>query len=427
MAMRHIKVSGPLGFALRAAFVLIFVGSCVPLRAFQPDRYAGSFLDVCNKGTVPVEVVVATRNDDMSRSSFSDLVRGSQKHYWNIEGITIAPQDCKNVNQNPDGVPAYIAFGFTDSRGVWGSGKIAQVPDIGSVGRPAPGNLFHEDKVLAGAAKVMCARKDETEYNMMDDDFQTDCAGLKLTGGLRAEVGHGAFFPLTSALYFYPTSNRCSGNVYHSCDDTGYYLNISPKPGDRELHATAGTRSGANAEPSDPDSDDPAKAMKKLHEFVDALQLKQYPACNVITKPEAEAVLGVSIDPPQPGRTLCRYQEPGYGTDASKKKQVTIGIWRSTAASGEDVNNRRNAIIKDKSLLPVSYKELPDFGDAALWVWAGGYYGALYAFRGGVVEVAVKISGVPENVALSTAKKFAARALGGTGKTGFVYAARKDQ
>ena len=75
----------------------------------------------------------------------------------------------------------------------------------------------------------------------------------------------------------------------------------------------------------------------------------------------------------------------------------------------------------------MSYKELPDVGDAAFWVWAGGYYGALYAFRGGMVEVAVKISGVPENMALATAKKLAARALGGTGKTGFVYAARKDQ
>lgn len=192
-----------------------------------------------------------------------------------------------------------------------------------------------------------------------------------------------------------------------------YYLNIAPKPGDRELHATVGSESSANRS-ANPDS-------------TDALRLKQYPACNVITTDEAEEVLGVTIDPPEPGRTLCRYQEPGYGTDPSKKKQVTIGIWRSAGASPDDVNNRRNAIIKDKSLLPVSYKELPGFGDAALWVWAGGYYGALYAFRGGTVEVAVKISGVPETVALSTAKKFAARALGGAGKTGFVYASRKDR
>jgi hypothetical protein len=76
-------------------------------------------------------------------------------------------------------------------------------------------------------------------------------------------------------------------------------------------------------------------------------------------------VLGVSIDSPEPGRLLCRYQEPGYGTDPSKKKQVTIGVFRSTAANAEAVNARRNLIINDKSLLPVTYKEVPNFGDAA--------------------------------------------------------------
>jgi hypothetical protein len=433
--MRQTEVSGPLGFALvrllpsmrrhtlQAAFVLIFLGFCMPSRA-QLDPYAGAFLEVCNKGTVPVEVVVATRNEDVARGGLFGSLTGTEKFYWNIEGIPIPPQICKNVNNNREGQPAYIAFGFTDAKGVWGSGKVAQVPDLGSVGRPTLNNIFHEEKVLtAAAAKVMCARKDETEYNI-NDDFQTDCATLTLTGGRRAEVGHGAFFPLTSALYFYPITYKCSTSPYNynPCTDTGYYLNIAPRPGDRDLHATPGSYSGADAEPRDPDLDDPVKALKKLRELLDAFQLKQYPACNVITEPEAEAVLGVAIDPPQPGRTLCRYQEPGYGTDASKKKQVTIGIWRSTTAAAEDVNNRRNAIIKDKSLLPVTYKEIPDFGDAAIWVWAGGYYGALYSFRGGMVEVAVKISGVPENVALSTAKKFAARALGGTGKTGFVYA-----
>jgi hypothetical protein len=34
----------------------------------------------------------------------------------------------------------------------------------------------------------------------------------------------------------------------------------------------------------------------------------------------------------------------------------------------------------------------------------------------------VKISGIAEKAALQAAKKFAARALGGTGKSGYVYA-----
>jgi hypothetical protein len=397
---------------LQAALVLIFLGSAIPLRAFQVDNPIGSTLDVCNKGTVPVEVVIATREEDLSRGFF--------KYTWEVGGYPLAPQTCKKVYEERYAYPAYIAFGFNDSKGEWGAGKMAQMPDFGTTAR-----LFKVEKVLTGAAKPICARKDQTGYSI-NDDFQIDCATAQLSG--RGEVGHGPLVAVTSALLFWPGSYNCNDvPIGASCNTSHYYLNIAPKPGDRELHATEGTEGGEDAEPPDPDMEDPVKALKKLRELVDALQLKQYPACNVITKAEVEAVLGVSIDPPQPGKTLCRYQEPGYGVDASKKKQVTVGIWRSTAAAAEDVNNRRNAIVKDKSLLPVSYKELPDFGDAAFWVWAGGYYGALYAFRGGMVEVAVKISGIPEDLALSTAKKWAARALGGTGKTGFVYAARKNQ
>jgi hypothetical protein len=411
--------------APQAVLVLIFLASCLRLHA-QPDTYTQSILDVCNKGTVSVEVVVASKNEDIARGGLFGAISGNGKYYWEIEGTSVAPRECKTVNTNA-GVPAYIAFGFADTKGVWGSGKIAQVPDLGKVGRPTASNLFHEDQVLIASpsAKEMCVHKDETQY-VMNDDFQTNCSTLKLTGGIRPDIGHGGFFPVTAVFYYYPESYRCpddpNPSVPYACENTHYYLNVTPGGGDRELHATVGTSGGGEDKPVDP-----AQAIQALRSILDNLQAQQNPACNVITKAEAEAVLGVPIDGPQPGRTLCRYQEPGYGTDPSKHKQITIGIWRSTTAAAEDVNNRRNAIIKDKSLLPVTYKELPDFGDAAFWVWAGGYYGALYAFRGGMVEVAVKISGVPESVALANAKKFAARPLGGTGKTGYLYAVRKDQ
>lgn len=406
----------------QVALILIFMGSAMPLHAYQDSAWSSLF--VCNKGTVPVEVVIAMRKDDPTRSTIGQMMMGKGKYYWDIEGKTLAPQTCSD-NRN-DANPAYIAFGFVDSKGVWGSGKTAQVPDFGSVPRPAitdflndPSDLLHKDlskleqegKVLTGAAKVICARKDETEYKM-NDDFQTDCATVQLTGAGR-EVGHGPFFPLTSALLYYPTGSSCNPAPYAVCPANAYYLNIAPRPGDRDIHATVGTEKGAK-NITNPDS-------------ADALRLRQVPACNVITQQEAEEVLGVSIDAPGPGRTLCRYQEPGYGTDESKKKQVTIGIFRSTVPNPEAVNERRNFIIHDNSLLPVTYKEVPNFGDAAFWVWAGGYYGALYVLKGGTLEIAVKISGIPEDVALSTAKKFATRVLGSTVKTGFVYAARKNQ
>jgi hypothetical protein len=408
--------------ALQVGLMLIFMGSAMPLHAFQDSAWSSLF--VCNKGTVPVEVVIAMRKDDPTRSTVVEMMMQKGKYYWDIEGRILAPQACSD-NRN-DANPAYIAFGFVDSKGAWGSGRVAAVPDFGSVPRPAiadflndRGDLLHKDlskltqegKVLTGAARVICARKDETQYKM-NDDFQTDCATVQLSGAGH-DVGHGPFFPLTSALLYYPTGSQCNPAPFAVCPANAYYLNIAPNPDDRDIHATVGTEKGAK---NITNTDSAA-----------TLRLKQIPACNVITQEEAEAVLGVSIDAPEPGRTLCRYQEPGYGTDESKKKQLTIGIFRSTVPNPEAVNERRNFIINDKSLLPVTYKEVPNFGDTAFWVWAGGYYGALYVLKGGTLEIAVKISGVPEDVALATARKFATRALGGTGKTGFVYAARKDQ
>ncbi len=148
------------------------------------------------------------------------------------------------------------------------------------------------------------------------------------------------------------------------------------------------------------------------------------PPCDVITKAEAEAVVGVKLEPPQlsPGKNLCKYFEPGYGVDASKKKQITIGLFHSDTPDPQGLNLRLQSIEQDKSLLPVVWRPIPSIGDAAVWVWAGGYFGALYVLKGGTTEVAVKISGIPEAAALEAAKRFAARALGGTGKTGFVYA-----
>lgn len=147
--------------------------------------------------------------------------------------------------------------------------------------------------------------------------------------------------------------------------------------------------------------------------------------CDIIAKAEAEALVGAKLEGPElsPRKTLCKYYEPGYGESPAKNKLVTIGLFYSDHPGREGVNMRRQAILQDQSIRPVTSRELPDFGDAAIWVWAGRYFGALYTFKGGTLEVAVKVSGISEPAALAAAKKFAARALGSTAKTGFVYAA----
>jgi hypothetical protein len=148
-------------------------------------------------------------------------------------------------------------------------------------------------------------------------------------------------------------------------------------------------------------------------------------ACSYITKAEAEAVVGATLEPgvADAKARSCRYLEPGYGLEPGKpKKQVSIALSRSYFQNASDVSIRWQAIEDDHTLSPMVVHELQNFGDAALWVWAGGYYGILYAFKDGSSEVAVRISGIEEQAALAAAKKFAARALGGSGTTGYKYA-----
>jgi len=225
--------------SLKAALVLIFSSLAVPLHAADRGT-TGSDLYVCNKGSVAVEVVSATRG--------LDILRGFDKYYWLIEGATAIPGKCAIV-KNPDGDPSYIAFGFTDSKGEWGSGRTAQVPDLGSTEFSL---LSKTEKILTSGMRTICARKDATRY-VLDDEFSIDC-NFTLTGRA-VNVGEGPLVALTSALYFHPDVRFCDPVMGvgsfpvrpDQCDPTHYYLNISPSATDRELHTTQGTKSGADA------------------------------------------------------------------------------------------------------------------------------------------------------------------------------------
>lgn len=220
-------------FALQAALVLVFLGPAVPLHA-QGDVWIGSDLHICNKGTVPVEVVAANKSGGLLGT-----------YWWNITSVTKAPGECAIVT-NRDENPSYISFGLSDANGGMESGTIAQVPDIGSVPRNLITGLGPEEKVLTGAAKGMCAQRGATSYSMKDD-FTVNCSTLKMSGP-GSDVGQGPFLPLTSALFFHAARHNCSGLPnWIACENTHYYVNIFPGGTDRELHATAGTRSGADA------------------------------------------------------------------------------------------------------------------------------------------------------------------------------------
>jgi len=192
-------------------------------------------LHVCNKGAVPVEVVAA-RKDELA-----GVLLG-----WAVAGTTVAPGECNFVYGSTAGYPAYIAFGFADAKGQWGSGEIAQVPDFGSFTRG-----FHDNKILSGAAVALCAQKDETSYGT-DGDLPVNCAGLKyatnhFTGHLYApEAKYGPLLPLTSALFFETDNQHCRDSLGNDGAPCSYYLNITPSATSRELNAKQGTAGGAD-------------------------------------------------------------------------------------------------------------------------------------------------------------------------------------
>src|SRR5580692_3811952 len=92
---------------------LILLGATAPLRA-QYD-WSGVALNVCNKGTIPVEAVAAERNDP---------ILGIGKLYWNITSKRVAPGKCEFVFGSTFGLPAYIAFGYDDANGQWGRARL---------------------------------------------------------------------------------------------------------------------------------------------------------------------------------------------------------------------------------------------------------------------------------------------------------------
>lgn len=226
-----------LKFAPQFLTGLIFLALALPLQAQVQDTFSQSSISVCNKGTVPVEVIVAVKTSDFPR-------RLPGTYYWNVQGTLVAPQDCTTVRDDDD--PAYIGFGFADAKGEWGSGTVLEVPDLGLVER----GLFKKEKVLtAGTGKTMCVRKDATWY-AINDELTANCTTMTVKSE-DSQHGHGAFFPVATSLYFYPESHNCGQptnfNYLDFCPAAEYDLNIFPSAGDRELHATPGSKLEAAA------------------------------------------------------------------------------------------------------------------------------------------------------------------------------------
>jgi hypothetical protein len=214
------------------------VRQCLGLLAFLvfTGSYAyaqgDAFLRICNKGSEPINVVVAIR------ASLWPL-----DHTWEVSGWkSIDPGHCERV-YNERGEPAYIGFGFADSQGhITYAGHIEQAPDFGWNGFT---------KVLTKSDKRLCVRSKGMAYEIRNDPTPAlDCASFHSGGN-----DPGGYVPLASALYFVPKVMECRdlGIIgQNPCAGGDYYLNVKPTANNRELHASVGSEGGEDQPPAEP-------------------------------------------------------------------------------------------------------------------------------------------------------------------------------
>ena len=156
-------------------------------------------------------------------------------------------------------------------------------------------------------------------------------------------------------------------------------------------------------------------------------------ACELVTKANVESVFGLTLEEPisssrqttngQDVFSACEFRGPGAFTTTGKR--IIVSLSRTSVANPDPVN-RSVRYRPDPSM---SFKDVSDLGDAAYWAHArpgtntARSSGFLRVFLSGTTELTITSFGFTDEAAeLERAKKLAFIALGGSGKSGYVYA-----
>jgi hypothetical protein len=141
-------------------------------------------------------------------------------------------------------------------------------------------------------------------------------------------------------------------------------------------------------------------------------------ACDFLNKGEAERILGVAVENRSQGRD-CWFVQTGWTNKPPNNKAIRFGLVYYPSQRPDDfIDTRKNS--RDY-LPPGGILTETDFSDAALWLWIPGFGGTLTAFKSGMIQASVNITGVPEEGALREAKALASKPLGGGASTGYAY------
>jgi hypothetical protein len=93
--------------------------------------------------------------------------------------------------------------------------------------------------------------------------------------------------------------------------------------------------------------------------------------CDVLPKAEAEAIMGQPADLRDNNPYQCGYVETGCTNKPPKNKQVRLGVHTNPAASPNDLADQWKNLA-DYPMPTRTSKNLPNFGDAAIWNWYQG-------------------------------------------------------
>jgi len=152
-------------------------------------------------------------------------------------------------------------------------------------------------------------------------------------------------------------------------------------------------------------------------------------ACELVTKGNVESVFGEAFEEPissspKAGAEVvlssCEFRR--RGEFARPGRRIILTLSRVPVADPNALSGRYGQDPR------FSFRNIPSVGDAAYWAYArplgsNPSYGSLDIFQSGTTLLSVTSFGfVDEAAELEKAKKLAFVALGGSGKTGYVYA-----
>jgi hypothetical protein len=153
-------------------------------------------------------------------------------------------------------------------------------------------------------------------------------------------------------------------------------------------------------------------------------------ACELVTKADVESTLGEAFEGPvgQPiaeGFSSCEFRRPGLN---SRRIILVLAIGRPDMANPDWPNVSRaeqKNRFKDQGRFNVT--DVQGVGDDAYWAYNPEFgrvsRGVLHVFQSGRIELQIQSWALRDEAAeLEKVKKLAIVALGGPGKTGYVYA-----